>query len=140
LSERPSKFQFSVRYQIQFQKSIANSHFDCSCLGLCHLQLRDPPLLWHLPTKSVKFGAGQFELRMEPGHFQDVSYIRVMLICFEFRFTYIIVAALIVTFLILDTSNDRKRLMGLCGMTFYIVLMFLTSAHPSRVSFLIVFF
>jgi pyrimidine nucleoside transport protein len=51
-----------------------------------------------------------------------------------FRCVYILVIGAIVTFLILDTRNDRKRLIGLCGMGFYVCLMFLMSAHPSRIN------
>lgn len=51
-----------------------------------------------------------------------------------FRCVYILVIGAIVTFLILDTRNDRKRLIGLCGMGFYVCLMFLMSVHPSRIN------
>ncbi|KAI6170405.1 Sodium/nucleoside cotransporter [Aphelenchoides bicaudatus] len=50
----------------------------------------------------------------------------------------LIVIALIVTFLIFDTANDRTRLNGLFGMCFYVVLMFLTW-RPVVLGFLLQF-
>ncbi|KAI6194632.1 Sodium/nucleoside cotransporter [Aphelenchoides besseyi] len=47
---------------------------------------------------------------------------------------YLILVGAIVVFLVFDTKDDRSRLMGLCGMTFYISLMFICSAHPSRIN------
>jgi pyrimidine nucleoside transport protein len=50
------------------------------------------------------------------------------------RGVYVLILAAIVIFIIFDTSNDRSRLVGLGGMAFYILLMFLFSAHPGRIN------
>ncbi|KAI6229908.1 Sodium/nucleoside cotransporter [Aphelenchoides fujianensis] len=47
---------------------------------------------------------------------------------------YLLVLAAVVVFLVFDTANDRTRLIGLSGMAFYVLLMFLCSAHPSHIN------
>jgi len=47
---------------------------------------------------------------------------------------YLILFAAIFTFLIIDTRHDRSRLIGLGGMAFFILFMFLFSKSPSRIN------
>lgn len=47
---------------------------------------------------------------------------------------YCIVVAAILAFIIVDTNSNRKRLMGLCGMAFFLAFMFLMSKNPARIN------
>ncbi|VDD91246.1 unnamed protein product [Enterobius vermicularis] len=47
---------------------------------------------------------------------------------------YLIVIAAIVAFIIVDTRNDRKRLIGLCGMVFFLAFMFIMSTNPAKIN------
>lgn len=46
---------------------------------------------------------------------------------------YSVIVAAIAAFLILDTATSRHRLVGLCGMAFFFVFMFIFSRSPTKV-------
>uniref|UniRef100_A0A0N5AZ92 Sodium/nucleoside cotransporter n=1 Tax=Syphacia muris TaxID=451379 RepID=A0A0N5AZ92_9BILA len=47
---------------------------------------------------------------------------------------YLIIFAAIIVFIVIDTRNNRKRLMGLCGMVFFLALMFLLSTNRAKIN------
>uniref|UniRef100_A0A1I7ZQT4 Sodium/nucleoside cotransporter n=1 Tax=Steinernema glaseri TaxID=37863 RepID=A0A1I7ZQT4_9BILA len=61
--------------------------------------------------------------------FDSIWNLFLVRICF-----YLIVVAAIATFLAFDTRDDRSRLMGLAGMAFFLVFMFLFSTNPARIN------
>ncbi|VDK45707.1 unnamed protein product [Anisakis simplex] len=63
-----------------------------------------------------------------------VVYDRIWSI-FIIRITfYILVACAILAFIIVDTRNDRRRLIGLSGMAFFLAFMFLVSHNTARIN------
>ena len=51
----------------------------------------------------------------------------------NFSSFYALLIAGILVFLIIDTRNDRSRLVGLGGMAFFVLFMFIFSTAPSRI-------
>lgn len=49
-------------------------------------------------------------------------------------FTYLALVAALVVFLVLDTADERQRLISFFGLLVFIVLGWLFSLHPARVS------
>ncbi|KAE9551262.1 hypothetical protein FO519_005519 [Halicephalobus sp. NKZ332] len=60
------------------------------------------------------------------GFVWGVIYVRIIF--------YILLLGAILTFLLIDTRNDRSRLVGLGGMAFFVLFMFVVSKSPSKIN------